>query len=183
MKISKTNATALIIDLQEKIIPAMSNPVELIEKSKLLLSGLSIHSIPLVLTRQYPKGLGDTIPEIKKVTQFAKTFDKTSFSCLDVDDIRNYFNGDSRPNVIIVGIETHICVLQTALDLMMLGKNVYLVADCVASRNPFDQKMAFARMFNSGVIPATVESLLFELTKRAGSDEFKKISKLVTGRE
>lgn len=183
MKLTPKNTTALIIDLQEKIVPAMDDDKRLIERSKFLLSGLAVYKIPVVQTRQYPKGLGDTLEEIREVTENAVLFDKTSFSCLDSNDIRDYFVKDDRPNVLLAGIESHICVLQTALDLLALGKQVYLVCDCLSSRHPFDGKIALKRMIQAGVIPTTSEAALFELTGAAGSPEFKAISKLATGRK
>ena len=183
MKLSRENTTALVIDLQEKIVPAMSDGSRLLKRSKFLLAGLAVYSIPVVSTRQYPKGLGETLSELREIMRNETVFDKTTFSCLDTAEIRNYFNADPRPNVIVAGIEAHICVLQTALDLIELGKNVYLVADCVSSRNPFDMKIAFDRLFNAGVVPTTAEAALFEIAQVANSPEFKLISKLATGRQ
>ncbi len=182
MKLTENNTAALVIDLQEKLVPAMRNVPRLVERSRLLLSGLAIYDVPVVVTRQYPKGLGDTIPEIRDVSENATTFDKTTFSCLDAKEIRDWFVADSRRNVVVAGIEAHICVLQTALDLLELGKRVYLAADCVSSRNSFDRQFAFERLFNAGVVPTTAEAFLFEIANRAGSPEFKKLSKLVTKR-
>ncbi len=182
MKLTRSNTTALVIDLQEKLVPAMSDASRLAERSRLLLSGLAIYDVPIVVTRQYPKGLGDTLPEIKDVSENATIFDKTTFSCLDAKEIRDWFVADSRRNVVVAGIEAHICVLQTALDLLEMGKRVYLAADCVSSRNSFDQQFAFERLLNAGVIPTTAEAILFEIANRAGSPEFKALSKLVTKR-
>lgn len=183
MKLTPENTTALIIDLQEKLVPAMDDYQRLIKQSQFLLEGLAVYKIPVVQTRQYPKGLGDTISEIKAAAENAAIFDKTTFSCLETAEIRNHFVADSRPNVLLTGIETHICVLQTALDLLELGKKVYLVVDCLSSRNPFDSKIALKRMIQTGVAPTTSEAALFELTRAAGSPEFKAISKLATGRK
>lgn len=182
MKLSKDNTIALCIDYQEKIVPAMNNATTLLEHSARLLSGLAVYQVPVVLTRQYPKGLGDVVPEIKNVAVNTVLFDKTTFSCLDSDEIRNYFYPDSRANVLLAGIETHICVLQTALDLLDLGKKVYIAVDCVSSRCPEETQIALKRMYMSGVVPTTGESALFEITQKAGSPEFKAISKLVTNR-
>lgn len=183
MKLTKENTTALIIDLQEKLVPAMSDADRVLERTKFLISGLNVYNIPVVSTRQYPKGLGDTVPEISELLSDATVMDKTTFSCLDTDAIRDHFCVDTRPNVLLAGIEAHICALQTALDLVNLGKKVYIVVDCLSSRNPFDMQVALERMYQSGVIPTTAESALFEITKAAGSPEFKAISKLATGRK
>lgn len=182
MKITPENSTALIIDLQEKIVPAIADAERLLARSRFLLDGLAVFDVPVVSTRQYPKGLGETLPEIADGMKKATVFDKTTFSCLATDEIRAAFIADPRPNVVLAGIEAHICVLQTALDLLELGKTVYWVADCVSSRNPFDAQIAFERAVQAGVVPTTAESLLFELTGAAGSPQFKQISKLATGR-
>ena len=182
MKLSRENTTALVIDLQEKIVPAMTEAKRLVENAKFLISSLSVYAIPIVATRQYPKGLGDTFPEVRQVMKNTAFYDKTTFSCLDDDVIRNRFNADLRPNVILAGIETHICVLQTALDLLELGKNVYLATDCVSSGNLFDQRFALKRLFTAGVVPSTSEALLYEIAGKAGSSEFKELSRLVKER-
>ena len=182
MKLSPDAAIALIIDLQEKLAPVMNDAPKLIANARYLLEGLNVYKIPVVLTRQYPKGLGDTVPEIKAVSENAVVFDKTTFSCLDDREIRNFFVTNSRPNVLLAGAETHICVLQTALDLLELGKNVFLVADCVSARDPFDSKIALKRAIQSGVVPTTSEAALFEITQIAGSPEFKAISKLTVAK-
>ncbi len=181
-RLTAQNATALIVDLQEKIVPAMSDSEALLTRSKFFLGGLRAFDVPSVSTRQYPKGLGDTIIEIKSLFGDVKVFDKTSFSCLDAPEIRNYFVRDSRPNVLLAGIETHICVLQTALDLVELGKKVYLVRDCVSSRSPLDTETALLRLWNVGVVPTTSEAALFEIARVAGTPQFKILSKLATGR-
>ena len=111
MKITPENATALIIDLQEKIVPAISEPERLLERNRFLLDGLAVFDVPVVSTRQYPKGLGETLPEIADAMKNATVFDKTTFSCLATDEIRAAFVADPRPNVILAGIEAHICVL------------------------------------------------------------------------
>jgi len=180
MRFAPENTTALIIDLQERIVPAMNERERLIRRSRFLLSGLGVLSIPIVLTRQYPKGLGDVLPEILEVASNAKRFDKTTFSCLDDKATRDYFSLDARPNVLLAGIETHICVLQTALDLQALGKRVYLIADCLSSRDDFDAKIALERMTREGAVLTTSESALFEATRDSKSPCFKAISKLAT---
>ena len=181
-RLAAENTIALVIDLQEKIVPAMSNPETLLARSNFLIRGLRVFEIPIVSTRQYPKGLGDSVAEIKVALGDAKVFDKIVFSCLDAPEIRNYFAQDSRPNVLLAGIETHICVLQTALDLVELGKRVYLVRDCVSSRSPLDTEVALQRLWNSGVVPTTAEAALFEIARVSGTPQFKSLSKLATGR-
>ena len=183
MRLDWNNTLALAVDLQEKLVPAMAEIQRLVERSKFLLAGLAVYQIPIVHTRQYPKGLGDTLEEIRAAAPYAEVFDKTSFSCLDANAVRDRLVSDSRPNVLLAGIEGHICVQQTALDLLELGKRVYLVCDCLSSRDPFDCDVAVKRMTQAGVIPTTAESVLFEITRAAGSPQFKEISKLAKERK
>ena len=182
MKLDPKKVVALVVDLQEKIAPATSAPEKLIERTRFLLAGLRVHNAPVVFTRQYPKGLGDVLPEIRELAPDATYFDKTAFSCLGDDAIRDFFARDERRDVLLFGIEAHICVAQTAIDLLELGKRVALVADCVDSRNEFDKVVALERMFRLGVEPTTAESVLFELTRDARASEFKAISNLATGK-
>lgn len=183
MKLTPSNATALVVDLQEKLVPAMNDSERLLERSKFFLAGLAVYKIPVVQTRQYPKGLGDTLQEIRDVVENEVVFDKTTFSCLGAKQVRDYFVSDARPNVLLAGIEAHICLQQTALDLLELGKKVYLICDCVTSRRAYDYEFALKRMIQAGVVPTTSESVLFEIANEAGSPEFKALSKLATGRK
>ncbi len=181
-KLTRENATSLIVDFQEKIVPAMSNPTQLIDRTRFLLAGLATLAIPIISTRQYPKGLGNTLSAISEFTPDETVFDKTSFSCLETPSIRNHILQSSKPIILLAGIETHICILQTALDLLEAGKSVHLVVDCTSSRTVLDHDIALQRLASSGVVLTTAETALFELTRVAGTSEFKAISKLTTGR-
>ncbi len=183
MKLTRENTIALIVDLQEKLIPAIHDSARLLEHSIFFLKGLGVYSTQVVHTRQYPKGLGDTLAEIRELPPTALTFDKTTFSCLETAAIRDYFVGDARPNVLLAGIEGHICVQQTAFDLLELGKRVYLICDCVSSRDPYDLQVSIQRMTLSGIIPTTSESALYEIAHAAGSSEFKALGKLARDRK
>ncbi|MDO5307926.1 MAG: isochorismatase family protein [Planctomycetia bacterium] len=181
-RLTSENTEVLLIDFQEKIVPAMHNASELIPCAKRLVQGCGILSLPMVVTRQYPKGLGDTVEELREHVANATVYDKKTFSCLGTDEIRAHFSNSSRANVLIAGIETHICVLQTALDLLSLGKNVSLAVDGTGSRTRLDMTTALERLWRMGVTPTTVESFLFETLETSSSPGFKEISKLVTGR-
>ena len=178
MKLTSNNVVGLFVDPQEKIVPAMSNPSKFVTYLHFLLRGLDVHKVPLVLTRQYPKGLGNFVEPIVSFAEGAKVFDKTSFSCLDEPTIREYFENDARSYVLLAGIETHICVQQTAFDLLDLGKKVVLIADCVDSRRQFDSEIALNELSKLGIRILTAESVLFELTRKSEAPEFKAISKL-----
>ncbi|NLC17833.1 MAG: hydrolase [Clostridiales bacterium] len=180
MRIKAEDALALIIDLQERLVPAISGSAELIKNTAKLIRGLGILDVPMLVTQQYTKGLGMTVEEIVKA--FGEDFsyyDKISFSCAMNEPINQAIAESGRKNIIICGVEAHVCVLQTVIDLIDQGYRVVLVEDCIGSRKEHDKLSAIKRAGLEGAIPATCESLLFELTQVAGTDKFKKISSLV----
>ncbi|MCI8327861.1 MAG: hydrolase [Lachnospiraceae bacterium] len=177
MRISADETICLIIDYQEKILPAMAEKEQLVETSVKLLKGLRILEVPMVMTTQYSKGLGLNIPEICEAAGIEEYIDKGSFSCADVEEVCHALLG--KKNVIICGIEAHVCVLQTIIDLKEMGYQPILVEDCVSSRNLHDKEIALLRARDEGAILTTYESLLFELTRVSGTEKFKQISKLV----
>lgn len=178
MRIRQEETTALIIDYQESLVPVVQDGAELVRNTKLLVEGLKIIGIPLIITTQYKKGLKDTVGEISKAAEGAEAIDKITFSCFGNEDIRRVL-GTVRKNVLICGIEAHICVLQTVIDLREAGYNVVLVEDCISSRKENDKKIALRRAEAEGALLTTYEAILFELTQYAGTDKFKAISKLI----
>ena len=182
MRINRIQTAALFVDLQERLIPAMTDGTEVVQRSVMLLEGLKILGIPAVFLRQYPKGLGDTIPELRDAAGEHTPFDKLAYSALQDEAIVAEFERLRErdiKNVIVCGVEAHVCVLQTCIDLVNAGFQPILVTDCVASRNPYDKEIALRRAEHENVLLTTVESILFELCVVAGTDEFKAISKLV----
>ena len=180
MKLKKENTAVLVIDYQEKLMPAMHNKEAFIPRTEMLLKGLQALEIPMVVSEQYPKGLGSTVPEIKEVlSEDAVVLPKTSFSLLDNDDLRAAIEKLGRDTILICGAELHICVLQTAMDLVAAGKQVVLVADCVGSRTAFDMETGFIRARQEGILMTSAEAVLFELQGVASGPVFKTISKLV----
>ncbi len=175
MRIERERAVALVIDYQEKLVPVMHEKETLIHNSCILLEGLNILEVPMVLTQQYTKGLGMTVEEITSAAETSAYIDKISFTAFDCvkEQIKD------KKFVIVCGIETHICVLQTVIDLKAAGFVPVLVADCVSSRKAEDKQMALERARQEGAIVTTYESLLFELLKVAGTDTSKKIQKLI----
>ncbi|MDF2951866.1 MAG: hypothetical protein K0S18_1449 [Anaerocolumna sp.] len=180
MRILREESIALVIDYQEKLVPVMHNDHELIQNSEIFLRGLNILQIPTIVTQQYTKGIGMTVEQLRNVFEEKFTyFDKFSFSCYDDEKILEEIKKHKKKNIIICGIEAHVCVLQTAIDCMAAGYQVIIVEDCISSRRKNDKKVALQRAEMEGIIITTYESLLFELTRKAGNDTFKQISKLV----
>ena len=175
-----TNMTALIlIDFQERLFPAMHDKEKLLRNVTKLIQGAKVLEIPILLTEQYPKGLGTTIPEIKDLIPDVKPIEKVCFSCCDDKGFTKALVSLKRNQVLIAGIEAHICVYQTAMALARAGFQVEAVGDCVASRDPENKKAALNKMRLAGIGTTTAEMALFELLKVAQGDKFKQISNIV----
>jgi nicotinamidase-related amidase len=171
----------LVIDVQEKLFDKVVRH-EVVERDILfMIDAAKAVKLPILATEQYPKGLGGTIASIASKFDGPRP-DKLSFSCCGNPEVVKFFKREARPKLILIGIETHVCVQQTALDLLTLGFSVFLPVDAVSSRYPQDHHTALRRMEHAGVVITTVEALAFELVGAAGSPEFKEISKLVQER-
>lgn len=179
MRIKKENTIGLIVDIQERLVPAMWEKEALLKNSQILIQGLNELRLPLVVTQQYTKGLGETIPELKSVFPEFSFIEKRDFSCCDEPAVYEKLKELNTQNVIICGIESHVCVLQTAVDLKESGFNPIVVMDCVSSRTKENIEMARERFRHEGIMMTSYESILFELTRSSAAPEFKAISKLV----
>jgi nicotinamidase-related amidase len=179
MRIKKENTIGVVVDIQSRLYPIIHDHESLTHNTRILISGLKALKAPIVVTQQYTKGLGGTIPEIEEVLGEYKHIEKTSFSCCDEPRFNEDLALSSKMYVIVCGIETHVCVMQTVNDLIGQGYIPVVVEDCIGSRKPNDKRMAVERMRQSGAIITTYESILFELLKYSGTDEFREISRLV----
>ncbi len=179
MRILRNEALLLVIDVQERLLPHIHGHESLLERMSIFIEGCQVLKVPSLITEQYPKGLGITIPEIRNRFIDFNPVEKMSFSCCDVEDVTLKLNNSGKRFILICGIETHVCVLQTVLDLLESGFIPVVIEDCVSSRNLDDKNIAIHRMRQEGAIITTAESLLFELTRISGTDEFKAISRLV----
>lgn len=179
MLLEAKHTQAICIDIQERLFPHIHEYNELARRSAILIRGLQILEIPIHVTEQYVKGLGTTVPSIHEALGDYDAIEKITFSCCGATDIEAHILGSSRHYVLLFGIETHVCVLQTALDLIELGRTVIIVEDCVSSRSANDKRVAIERMRQEGAIITTMESVLFEFLREAGTDAFKQISSLV----
>ncbi len=175
MRIEKDKAIAIVVDYQEKLVPVMHDTEKLIHNSCILLKGLKALDVPMMITQQYTKGLGMTVEQITEAAGTADYIDKLSFTAYDC--VAEHLK--DKKFVIVCGIETHICVLQTVIDLKEAGYIPVLVADCVSSRKEADKAVALERAKAEGAIVTTYESLLFELLKVAGTDTSKIIQRLI----
>jgi nicotinamidase-related amidase len=179
MRIVKEDTLAIVIDVQERLFPYIADNVQLSQSIIKLLEGIKVFDIPILLTEQYKKGLGETIPEIKSTISPSFSFEKLAFSCCDEPVFMQKLEQTGKKNIIICGIESHICILQTTIDLIKNNFQPIVVADCVSSRKLIDKQFALDRMRQEGAIVSTYESLLFELCRFAGNDQFKAIAKII----
>lgn len=178
MMIKAEKAVAAAIDFQEKLVPAIADKETLITNTVKLLTGLNILGVPVYITQQYTRGLGMTVAEITEAAGKTDYVEKIRFgACEDLTEVMP--SPEEKPYVIVFGIESHICVLQTLIGLKEAGYQPVLVTDCSGSRKQKDMEIALERAKQEGIILATYESILFELLHEAGSDTFKQISRLV----
>lgn len=174
-------AMVLVIDVQTKLLPLVRDHAAVLLAACKLLDGAHIFEVPVLATEQYPQGIGPTDPTVKArlVTARAKILEKPTFSVCGERPLRDALLELDRPQIVITGIETHVCVLQTALDLAVMDYDVFVCADATASRGEMDHDIALARMREAGVHVTTVESVLFELCHRCDTDRFKQMLKII----
>lgn len=183
--LSRHDSRLLIVDMQEKLLAAIPQAEQLTGNCIKLARGARLFDIPAVATEQYPRGLGSTVAPLS--TLLVERPEKLRFSCAEVlawgtaAEPADTTLGD-RVKIVLAGIEAHVCVLQTAFDLLASGFLVYIVADAVGSRHELDWRFALERLATGGAIITTTEAVLFEWCEAAGTEEFKQISRLVTGR-
>lgn len=179
MRIKRDNTVALVIDFQERLYPFIHDNEKLTKNVVRLLKGLNVLGIQMIVTEQYSKGLGHTIAEIQEALGNYEHIEKDTFSSCGSADVCNTLSNSGKKNVIVFGIESHVCVLQTTIDLIAMGYQPILIEDCVSSRSVNDKNIAIERMRQEGAIISTYESILFELCEVSGTDMFKAISKIV----
>lgn len=177
--LSVDNSILLIVDIQEKLV-GMLNKDTIVKKACALAKAASLLGVETIVTEQYPKGLGATIEPLKVViAQDAKYFEKTAFSALKEQEILSAIEATGKKHVIICGIEAHICVYQTAIDLISKGYEVSFVADASASRNKFEYKTGKELLRQNGVNITCVEIVLFELLQSSKNPCFKDVQALI----
>ena len=175
----KDQALLLIIDVQERLVTAMNHRDSVEGAITRLQAGMEILDVPVLATEQYPKGLGPTVDTIRSTTEAMTCVKKTTFSCCGEGCFEPELVKQGRQQIIVTGMETHVCVLQTVLDLLESGYQVHVPITATCSRSDSNRDNALSRMQQAGAILTNVESVLFELVRDASAPEFKAISKLV----
>lgn len=170
----------LVIDVQEKLLPLIPSADRLIRNIAFLIDGANLLGVPIQATEQYPRGLGPTTAVLAQRLPLRP--DKTAFSACAIPAVIETFRRQAVPRVVLAGMETHVCVLNTALDLLALDFRVYLAVDAVAARFSLDHDFALRRLEQAGAILTTCETCVFEWTGGAGHPRFKEVSRLVQER-
>ena len=182
MKLHKETSQLVMIDIQERLAPAIYQMEGLTKNCQIMLEAANHLDIPILVTEQYRKGLGVTIAPLSEKAHNAPRMEKSHFSCCDDLDINTYLTNQAnqgRRQFVLLGIEAHICVAQTALDLRALGHQVYIIADAVSSRAPLSIDRALERMRQADCQILTTEMALFEWLHQSGTNDFKKLSALI----
>ncbi|WP_074920668.1 hydrolase [Sedimentitalea nanhaiensis] len=172
MLIRARESAVIVIDMQERLVPAMQAPARTIANTRLPLHASARTDVPAILTEQYPQGLGHTVPEIRKAAGNAPILPKMYFSCMEDDDFARAFRALDRKRAVITGMEAHICVVQTAESMVEAGHDVFVVSDATASRSLDSERPCLARLSASGVSIVTTEMVVFEWLGRAGTPAF-----------
>lgn len=175
---TKDNSAILLVDYQERFVPVLVENKETVKNINLLLSGANIYGVPVFVSEQVPEKLGPTINDFKANLQGAKFFSKKTMSCCGQPSFIMELKEKKINKIAVCGIEAHVCVLQTVLDLLHNNFQVHLITDAITSRIPYNKPIAIEKIKTAGAIISTVETVLFEIAYEAGTNEFKSLQHL-----
>lgn len=175
MRISAETSCLLVVDIQEKLAPAIHESDQIIENAAWLIRIAREVDLPVRLTEQYPQGLGATVAQVRSQVVDEEVLEKVYFSCMDSDPIRRHLAAIGRRQIVVAGTEAHVCVLQSALGLVADGYEVFVVADAISSRKPRDAEVAIERMRDADVRIVTREMVAFEWLNRADTELFRRV--------
>lgn len=178
-RIVRKKAALAVVDIQERLLPAIFEKERVVQNSVRLIKGAAAMKLPIVATEQYRKGIGPTVPEIAGAIPGFAPIEKLAFSCCGADGFLAALEKAGVTDIVLCGIEAHVCVTQTCLDLLDKGCRVFVVADACSSRTPENHRIGLGRMRDAGAIIVSTEMILFDLLDRAGTEEFKQVLTLV----
>ncbi len=181
--LSPDDSLLLVVDIQDAFTEHIHEMDRVIRRSALMIQAAGLLELPVVITEQYPKGLGRTVEAIQAVVGPLTCYDKVSFCCLQNDAIRDAILNASRSQILMVGIETHVCIAQTAFNALATGLQPFVAADAVGSRRPFDHDIALDRMRQAGVKVTTTEAAIMEMTVSSKHPAFKDLSRLIKDKQ
>jgi nicotinamidase-related amidase len=178
-RVSRTQAALIVIDIQERLLPAIFEQQRVIENSVRLIRGAQTLEVPVLLTEQYRRGLGATAPEVAAAVAGFAPMEKLAFSACGATGFVPALRNKNLRQAILCGIEAHVCVTQTCLDLLGQGFEVFVAADAISARTPENWRIGVERMRGAGAVIVSTEMVLFELLEKAGTDQFRRILELV----
>jgi len=178
MALGADDSILLCIDFQERLMPRIVNSEAVIRRAALAIRAFKILGVQIIATEQYPKGLGRTVPELRGLLD-SDPIEKIHFNCFEEEAFRRIVEGSGRRRLLMAGVETHICVAQTALEAVGRGFEVHILEDATSARSELDHEVGLRRMEGAGAIPSSVEMAIYEMLGRAGTAEFKEILKLI----
>lgn len=182
MTLDRGRTALVVIDVQERLFPAMDadHREEVMRNIKVLIAAARRLNLGTLVTEQYPKGLGHTLQELKDALPAgAQPVEKVAFSCLGADAFRSRLTATGARQLLLAGIEAHVCVLMSALDLLAEGYGVHIVADAVTSRTQANWRLAMAQLRQAGAVVTTTETALFQLLRKADTDDFRELARLI----
>jgi nicotinamidase-related amidase len=179
VKLERDRAALVVVDVQEAFRPAVIDFDRIASNVALLVQGSRVLDLPVLVTEQYPKGLGHTVPEVARHLDSVEPIQKVCFSAAESDQFDAALTECGRQQVLLCGIESHVCVSQTADDLLAGGREVHVARDAVSSRTAENRELGLHKMERSGAVVTSVEAALFELLRAAGTPEFKQIQRLI----
>ena len=174
----RDNTALVVIDLQEKFLPVIHNIKEVISNAEKVIKIFKILKMPIMITEQYPKGLGKTVESISNLIE-TEPIEKISFSCFGEEKFLESIGKYNMKNLVLLGIESHVCVLNTAIDAIKRGYVPYVVVDATSSRKKIDYEISLKRMVQENIYLTTSEILFYRLLEKAGTPEFREISKII----
>ena len=177
MPLKPESCALVVIDVQEKLLPPIFNGELLVKNSALLIHAAQILGIPVLVTTQYAKGLGNMVPELASLVPDVTPVDKTEFSCFGKDTFCSAVKAlpGNRNTMLLCGMETHICVMQTALGALDQGYIVHVASDAVGSRSEWNWQVGLERMQNAGAVISSTEMMMYELMRKSGTPQFKEL--------
>jgi nicotinamidase-related amidase len=182
MRLGREGTTLLVVDIQERLFPTMDadHREEVMRNVKILVTGARRLNLRIIATEQYPKGFGHTLPELRETLPGGvEPIAKVAFSCGAVDAVRSSLEAAGTKNVIVTGIEAHVCVLISAIDLLAQGYAVHVAADAVTSRTQANWRLATDQLRQAGAVVTSTETVVFELLGQGDTDEFRELARLI----
>jgi nicotinamidase-related amidase len=178
-RLTRQSLTLAVVDIQQRLLPAMHEANRVVENTRRLISGANLLNVPILVTEQYTKGLGSTVPEIAGEIPDFRPVEKMTFSAAGAAPFMKALRVKDIRNVLLCGIEAHVCVLQTCFDLLDEGVNVFVAHDATSSRTAENWRLASQRMAQAGAVVVSAEMALFELLRSADAPEFKRMLEIV----